>query len=115
MRFLRAFEQTDRGQHTPAGIDQVVAAEARQPAQARQQALADLPRDLLGAHQVDALIAAHGRIHQIAPRSRLAAANPKTGPPACTQAWCVSRRGTTRSLGGFRARSTRPTKYSTSF
>src|SRR5205823_10836739 len=51
---------------SPTGVDQVVAAEPRQLAEPRQQAVANLPRHFLGAHLVDPLVAAHGRIHMIA-------------------------------------------------
>src|SRR2546430_2448869 len=82
VRLRRALEQPDRGQHAPTGVDQVVAAEPRQLAEPRQQAVANLSRHFLGAHLVDPLVAAHSRIHVIASISLdLPAATPETGPP----------------------------------
>src|SRR5436305_5111298 len=82
VRLRRALEQPDRGQHPPTGVDQVVAAEPRQLAEPRQQAVANLSRHFLGAHLVDPLVAAHSRIHVIASISLDSpTATPETGPP----------------------------------
>src|SRR6266496_2779018 len=82
VRLRRTLEKPHRGQNAPTGVDQVVAAEPRQLAQPRQQAVANLSRHFLGAHLVDPLVAAHGRIHVIASISLdLPTANPETGPP----------------------------------
>ena len=51
---FRVLEQTDRGEDAVTGVDEVVAREAGQLAQRRQQAVADLPRYFFGAHLVDA-------------------------------------------------------------
>src|SRR6266545_5725585 len=78
----RSLEEPDRGQNTRAGVDQVITAEAGQLPQTWHQALGDLPRHFFGAHLVDALVAAHGRIHVIASISLdLRRRTPKTGPP----------------------------------
>src|SRR5207248_10568568 len=91
VRLRRTLEQPDRGQHAPSGIDQVVAAEPRQLAQPRQQAVANLSRHFLGAHLVDPLVAAHSRIHVIASSSLdLPTANPETGPPDALKPVCKS-------------------------
>src|SRR5256886_10665398 len=82
VRLRRTLEQPDRGQHAPTLVDQVVAAEPRQLAQPRQQAVANLSRHFLGAHLVDPLVAAHGRVHVIASISLdLPTATLETGPP----------------------------------
>src|SRR5439155_8352353 len=82
VRLRRALEEPDRGQNAPTGVDQVVAAEPRQLAQPRQQAIANLSRHFLGAHLVDPLVPAHSRIHVIASISLdFPTANPETGPP----------------------------------
>src|SRR5438874_3171610 len=107
VRLRRTLEKPHRGQNAPTGVDQVVAAEPRQLAQPRQQAVANLSRHFLGAHLVDPLVAAHSRIHVIASISLdLPTATPETGPPMHLNLVCKSERklgASTASALGLRA------------
>src|SRR5579864_1473592 len=59
----RGVEQADRAHDAVAGVDQEVAAEAWQLAQAWRQTLADFLRQLVLVTRVDVFVASHGRKH----------------------------------------------------
>ena len=63
MGLVRVLEEADRRHHALAGLDQEVAAEARQLADAGHEPFPDLLRQLLGAGLVDSLVPSHGGIH----------------------------------------------------
>src|SRR5512133_1416519 len=91
MGLLGVLEQTDRGEDVLAPIDQVVSAEPRQHTHARQQAVADPSRDLLGARLVDALVAADRCIHLMLLASTCDG-EPDTGRPMHSGLGCKSKR-----------------------
>src|SRR6476619_101330 len=57
---LRRLEETERGEHAVAGIDQVVALEPGQLVELRHEGLVDLARELRRAILVHTVIAADG-------------------------------------------------------
>src|SRR6188472_1100124 len=59
----RGVEEADRAHDAFAGVDEEVAAEAGQLAQARRQTLADLLRQLVFVAGVDSFVASYGRKH----------------------------------------------------
>src|SRR5205823_2079837 len=63
----RSVEDADGAHDAVAGLDEVVALEARQLAQAGDQGLADLLGQLVGATRVDTLVASNGGMHVLLP------------------------------------------------
>src|SRR5690349_3809530 len=101
-------EHADGADDAVTGLDEVVPAEAGQLAQPRHQGLVDLLRQLVGPLLVDTFVASHGCMHFAAPDFLDREENPEE------LSWCTQTRSRKSkrkevSLGGFRARSTRPT------
>src|SRR5207247_5108897 len=63
----RSLEEPDRTHDAVAGLDDVVALEARQLAQAGHEALVDLLCQLVGATLVDTLVASNSAMHVMLP------------------------------------------------
>src|SRR5688572_3537121 len=69
LALLRRLEETERAEDAVIGLDQVVAGEAGQLAEHRDEGLVDLARELRRASLVHTFIAANGREHVMLLRS----------------------------------------------
>ena len=95
----RRLEEADGGHDAVAGIDEVIAAEARQLAQAwGTRRVLDLLDELAGAALVDRLIAPNGAVHvssQLSPQdgdTRLSPPRCASGPEVTSRGACSARR-----------------------
>ena len=79
-------EEADGAHDAVAGIDEVIAAEARQFAQARREALVDLLDEICDAALVDRLVASDGGIHVMVPTVSFSVEN------SIEASWCVRAR-----------------------
>src|SRR5207253_2340938 len=105
----RRIEEANRGHDAVAGLDQEVAVEPGQLAQLRDQVLVDLLRQLVGAADVDTLVASHGGMHVLLLTSLIRVGEPGRAlldalRPGVTDA------EKTQSLSGY---CTKPTRSST--
>jgi hypothetical protein len=96
---LGGLEETERAQDAVAGLDEVVAGEAGELAELRDERLLDLAADLVGAGRVDTFVTTNGGMNVVLPLCSYRAACSNERAAASGQGH--SRRGTFKSLDGF--------------
>jgi hypothetical protein len=62
---LGRLEETERAQNAVAGLDELVAGEAGELAELRNERLVDFARDLVRAGRVDTFVTTNGGIHMV--------------------------------------------------